>query len=141
MLRSKFGIIKNSNKWKWNRIVNCDFSGLFTLQGFQNRRNDGVWAREGEEIEANLINTQMDKFQKGIMFWGAISSQGLIPSQAPINVTQWLEQQRTASNDKRKRIYLTSQLCAKFLTEKAVPAIKTVFRESKLNPIFHDDQE
>lgn len=30
---------------------------------------------------------------------------------------------------------------AKFLTEKSVPAIKTVFRESKLNPIFHDDQD
>ncbi len=29
----------------------------------------------------------------------------------------------------------------KFLTEKSVPAIKTVFRESKLNPIFHDDQD
>ncbi len=68
VLKSKFGIRKNSNKWKWNRVVNCDFSGLFTLQGFQNRRNDGVWTREGEEIEANLINAQMDKFQKGIMF-------------------------------------------------------------------------
>jgi hypothetical protein len=32
-------------------------------------------------------------------------------------------------------------LYTKFLTEKSVPAIKTVFRESKLNPIFHDDQD
>ncbi|CAF3557640.1 unnamed protein product [Rotaria sp. Silwood1] len=116
-LRSKLGVRKNSNKWRWNRIVNCDFSGLFTFQGFQNKRNDGVWARE------------------------AISSQGLIPSRAPINVTQWLEQQRTPCDDKRKRVYLTSQLYAKFLTEKAAPAIKTVFRKCRLNPIFHDDQD
>ncbi|CAF4580342.1 unnamed protein product [Rotaria sp. Silwood1] len=76
-----------------------------------------------------------------IIFWGAISSQGLIPSRAPINVTQWLEQQRTPCDDKRKRVYLTSQLYAKFLTEKAAPAIKTVFRKCRLNPIFHDDQD
>ena len=140
-LRSKFGIRKNSKKWKWNRVVNSDFSGLFTLQGFQNRRNDGVWAREGEEIEASLINAQTDKFRKGILFWGAISSQGLIPSRAPINVTQWLEQQRTSSSDKRKRVYLTNQLYAKFLTEKAAPAINDVFRQTTLIPIFHDDQD
>ncbi len=30
---------------------------------------------------------------------------------------------------------------SKFLKEKATPAIQTVFRESKLNPIFHDDQD
>ena len=111
-LRSKSGIRKNSNKWRWDRSVNCDFSGLFTFQGFQNRRNDGVWARGGEEIEADLINAQTDKSQKGIILWGAISLQGLIPSRAPINLAQWLEQQRTSFHD--KRVYLTNQLYANF---------------------------
>jgi hypothetical protein len=121
--------------------VNCDFSGLFPLQGFQNKRNDGVWVKEGEEIEADLLNAQTDKFQRGVVFWGAISSQGLIPSNASINLTEWLDQQRPSSNEKRKRIYLTSQLYAKFLKEKATPAIKATFRKFKLNPIFHDDQD
>jgi hypothetical protein len=115
--------------------------GLFPLQGFQNKKNDEVWAEEGEEIKADLINAQVDKFQKGVIFWGAISSRGLIPSRGPINITQWLEQQHISSNDKRKRLYLTNQLYARFLKEKAVPAIKTVFRKSKLSPIFHDDQD
>ncbi|CAF4695335.1 unnamed protein product, partial [Rotaria sp. Silwood2] len=57
-----------------------------------------VWAKEGEEIEADVINALTDKFQKSIIFWGTISSQGLTPSRAPINVTKWLEQQRTSSN-------------------------------------------
>jgi hypothetical protein len=121
--------------------VNCDFSGLFPLQGFQNKRNDGVWVKEGEEIETDLLNAQTDKFRRGVVFWGAISSQGLIPSNAPINVTEWLDQQRPSSNEKRKRIYLTSQLYAKFLKEKVAPAIKATFRKFKLNPIFHDDQD
>ena len=116
-LRRKFGIRKNSNKWKWNLIVNCDFSGLFPLQGFQNKRNDGVWIEKGEEVEGDLLNAQADKFPNGLIFWGAISSQGLIPSNAPINVTEWLKQQRTSAKGKRKRIYLTGELYAKFLKE------------------------
>ncbi|CAF1149894.1 unnamed protein product [Rotaria sordida] len=121
-LRKKFGVKKNCNKWIWNRVVNCDFS-------------------EGEEIEPDLIHAKTDKFQKGIIFWGAISAQDLIPSQAPINVTKWLEQQRTLCNDKRKRKYLTNKLYAKFLQEKAAPAIKAAFRKTKLDPIFQDDQD
>ncbi|CAF3709104.1 unnamed protein product [Rotaria sp. Silwood1] len=141
ILRTKFGITKKSKKWKWNRVVNCDFSGVFPLQGFQNKKNDGVWVEKYEEIEADLLNAETNKFQQGIIFWGAISSQGLIPSNAPINVTEWLKQQRNSSDKKQKRIYLTSQLYAKFLKEKVAPAIKTTFRKSKLNPIFHDDQD
>ena len=140
-LRTKFGFRKNLNKWKWNRVLNCDFSGLFPLQGFQNKRNDGVWVNEGEEVDANLLNTQTDKFQGGIVFWDAMSSQGLIPPNAPINVSEWLNQQRCSSNEKRKRIYLTSQAYAKFWKEKTAPAIKATFRKFKLNPIFHDDQD
>ncbi|CAF4339276.1 unnamed protein product, partial [Rotaria sordida] len=44
--------------------------------------------KEGEEIEADSLNTQTDKFQQGAIFWDAISSQGLIPSNTPINVTE-----------------------------------------------------
>jgi len=70
-----------------------------------------------------------------------MSAQDLILLRAPINVTKWLEQQHASGDDKRKRIYLTNELYAKFLKEKAAPAIKNAFRESKLNPIFHDDQD
>ncbi|CAF1194561.1 unnamed protein product [Rotaria sordida] len=105
------------------------------------KKNDGVWAVEGEEIEPDLIHAKTDKFQKGIVFWGAVSAQGLIPLQAPMNVTKWLEQQRTLCNDKRKRKYLTNKVYAKFLQEKAAPAIKAVFRKTKLDPIFQDDQD
>ncbi|CAF2409311.1 unnamed protein product [Rotaria sp. Silwood2] len=109
--------------------------------GFHNKRNDGVWAEEGEEIEAGLIDVQTDKFQRGVIFWGAISSQGLIPSHGPNNVSDWLEQQRPLNSDRRKRVYLTNQLYEKFLKQKAAPAIKKAFRKPKLDPIFQDDQD
>ena len=77
--KTKSPKLTDINEWKWNRVVNCDFSGLFHLQGFHNKRNDGVWVEESEEIEANLLNAQTDKFQRGVVFWDAILSQGLIP--------------------------------------------------------------
>ena len=67
-LRIKFGVKKNTKKWKWNRVVNTDFSGKFTLQPFQNRRNDGIWAEENEPIPPLLINAPTDKFEKGVIF-------------------------------------------------------------------------
>ncbi|CAF4568840.1 unnamed protein product [Rotaria sp. Silwood2] len=73
-LRKKFGVRKNCNKRKWNRVINCDFSRLFTLQSFHNKKNNAVCAAEGEEFEPDLIHAETDKFQKGILFWGAISA-------------------------------------------------------------------
>ena len=42
------------------------------------------------------------------LFWGAISSQRLIPATAPINLTEWLRQQ--PPNSKGLRMYLTGEL-------------------------------
>lgn len=110
----KFGVDKKVRKWKWNRIVNTDFSGKFTLLPSQNKRNDGIWAEEDEVVPSVLINALTDKFRKGIIFWGGISSYGLIPAHAPINFTDWLHQQPT---EKEKK-YLTGDLYAKFVIEK-----------------------
>ncbi|CAF4324800.1 unnamed protein product [Rotaria magnacalcarata] len=45
-------------------------------------------------------------------------TQTLIPSQAPINLTKWLEQQQMTA-----------------------PIIKAAFRNTNRNPIFQDDQD
>ena len=87
-LRTRFGIRKQAKKWKWDRVVSTDFSGKFTLQPFQNRRNNGIWAEEGEELPLSVIHAPTDKFQKCIIFCGAISSRELIPATAPINFTE-----------------------------------------------------
>ena len=41
-LRLQFGVKRNEKNWKWDRVVNTDFSGKFTLQLFENKRNDGI---------------------------------------------------------------------------------------------------
>ena len=116
--------------------MNTDFSSKFTLLPFHNNRNDGIWTEEGEVVLPILINASTDKFEKGVLFWGGISSHGLITDRAPINFTEWLHQQ----SPQKKRKYLTGDLYAKFVTEEAAPAIKQVFRNTGVIPIFKDDQ-
>ncbi|CAF1287772.1 unnamed protein product [Rotaria sordida] len=139
-LRSKFGVSRNAKNWKWDRVVNTDFSGVFTLQPFQNKRNDGIWAEENEAIPSSLINAPTDKFKKGIIFWGAISSNGLIPVDAPISLTKWLHEKQYHVK-KNKKMYLTGDLYSKFLIEEAAPAIYEVFENSGATPIFQDNQD
>ena len=33
-------------KWQWDKIVNTDFSGVLTVEGFHNRKNDVVYAED-----------------------------------------------------------------------------------------------
>lgn len=136
-LRKKFGAIKNY-KWKWNKVVNTDFSGIFTYQPFQNSKNDVVYAYNADEIPSELREAPREKYPKGIMFWGGISSFGLIPKSGPINFTQWLDDQK--EDGSRRRVYMTGEHYAKFLREKVFPAVKKVVGNLN-NVIWQDDQD
>ncbi|CAF4842742.1 unnamed protein product [Rotaria sp. Silwood1] len=71
--------------------------------------------KDPKVIPSSLINTPTDKFQKGINFWGAVSSRELIP--------------------------FGGNLYAKFLKEEVKSAIKLAFKNTALIPIFQDDQD
>ena len=90
-------------------------------------------------IPSSLINAPTEKFQKGTIFWAAISSQRLIPATAPINLTEWLRQQ--PPNSKGPRMYLTGELYGKFVEEQVAPAVQTAFETTHLQPIYQDDQD
>ncbi|CAF4632243.1 unnamed protein product, partial [Rotaria sp. Silwood2] len=126
--------------WEWDRVVNTDFSGKFTLEAFRNKKNDGIWAGGWEIILPPLLNAPTDKFKKGIVFLGAISSHGFIPVEGPVNLTKWLHQQQQQKKKDRRK-YLRSDLYAKFLQQKAALAIKLKFKNTNLVPIFQDDQD
>ncbi|CAF3310887.1 unnamed protein product [Rotaria sp. Silwood2] len=137
-LIKKFGARKARSKWQWNRIINTDFSGIFTIEGYYNSKNDVVYAENSSEISPNLRNASISKYPVGVMFWGAICTKGLIPQDGPINFTQWLRDQRPKNNS--KRFYMTGELYAKFLDEEAIPAIAEVVEDLD-EFIFQDDQD
>ncbi|CAF1071853.1 unnamed protein product [Rotaria sordida] len=59
-----------------------------------------------------------------LCFGVEFATRGLIPYDGSINFTQWLQDQH--QNDKRKRMYKTGELSARFLREEAIPAINEV---------------
>ncbi|CAF4545610.1 unnamed protein product, partial [Rotaria sp. Silwood2] len=135
-LRRNFGITKRSRNWRWNLIINTDFSGKFTLAAFSNPHNEGIWAKSAEEIPPEILNRPKDKFASGIIFWGGISYDGLIPKNGPFDVTSWLQKQ--VKDKSRKRIYMNSHLYAKFIKEVGFKEIQKVCRTSF---IFQDDAD
>ncbi|CAF1211122.1 unnamed protein product, partial [Didymodactylos carnosus] len=134
----KFGTRKSGQKWQWHKIINTDFSGIFTIEGFWNTKNDVIYAEHSSEIPADLREALVVKFPSGVMLWGAISSKGLMPQSCPINFTQLLRDQLPL--DKRKRIYMAGDLYAKFLREEAIPTINEVVKNLS-EVIFQDDQD
>ncbi|CAF1347321.1 unnamed protein product [Rotaria sordida] len=86
-LRRNFGATKRSTKWMWDKIINTDFSGKFTLESHSNPHNEGIWAIRFEEIPSTSRERPTSKFASGIIFWGGISYEGLIPKNGPIDVT------------------------------------------------------
>ncbi|CAF3028008.1 unnamed protein product [Rotaria sp. Silwood2] len=71
---------KNDPKQQWCKIVNPDFSEIFTIEGFQNSKNDIVYAEDPSEISAQLRETQKVKYPSGVILWDAICTNGLIPN-------------------------------------------------------------
>ncbi|CAF5146525.1 unnamed protein product, partial [Rotaria sp. Silwood1] len=113
-LRRNFGVTKRSSKWIWDKIINMDFSGKFTLESHSNPHNEGIWATRFEEILSTSRERPTRKFASGIVFWGGISYEGLILKNGPIDVILWLKKQPT---DKKKRTYINGHLYAKFIKE------------------------
>ena len=135
----QFSVKRNAKNWKWDKVVNTDFSGKFTLSPFQNKRFDNAWGEDSEAIPLSLIHAPKDKFEKGIISWSAIWSNGSIPAGTPVNFTKWLHQKQFRVKNLKK--YLTGDVYSKLLTEEAAPAINKVLENTDLSPIFQDDQD
>lgn len=139
ILRTQFGY-KKGRTWLWNKLINTDFSGIFTFQPFQNSKNDVIYARSRKEIPPALLAAPKDKYPKGIMFWGAISYYGLIPAEGPINFTEWLKNQRQPGQ--HGRMYMNGERYAKFLREVAIPAVAEVVGDIEGEDVYwQDDQD
>ncbi|CAF3836251.1 unnamed protein product [Rotaria sordida] len=131
---------KGGKLYKWNNILNTDFSGTFTLTPHYNQHNEGVYAKSSDDILYNLKVKPKEKFQKSVMLWGGISYQGLFPKESPIFLDEWLESIRSKGDDHHKKMYFTGERYAKFI--RTIVAEKAAEEFSDLrNVIFQDDQD
>ena len=139
-LRKNYGTKKGGKSYKWNYVLNTDFSGAFPLSPKNNHRNEGIYAEWSIDIPYELRTIQKQKFQKSVMLWGGISYNGLFPKESPIFVDEWLQLNRSQGGDRRKKIYFTGDKYAKFIqTIVADEAAKEL--GDLRNVIFQDDQD
>ncbi len=72
ILRKNFGATKRSKAWRWDKVVNTDFSGKFILDSSSNPHNDGVWATAAEEIPPAIYHRTKGNLQV-VLFFGVAS--------------------------------------------------------------------
>ncbi|CAF1078752.1 unnamed protein product [Rotaria sordida] len=131
---------KGGKLYKWNNILNTDFSGTFTLTPHYNQHNESIYAKSSDDIPYNLKVKSKEKFQKSVMLWDGISYQGLFPKESPIFLDEWLESIRSKGDDHHKKMYFTGERYAKFI--RTIVAEKAAEEFSDLrNVIFQDDQD
>ena len=75
----------------WMYLVNSDFSAFIRTHGTVNTKNDIIWSTSRDDAGDLLEHTQ-EKFSIGEMIFGAVTVKGLIPAQAPVFVSDLLEQ-------------------------------------------------
>ncbi|CAF1430396.1 unnamed protein product [Rotaria sordida] len=76
---------------KWQRLVNTDFSKSFRLTPQLNFKNDIIWCTSRQDADKHGGYYGRENFSPGVMLWGGISWNGLIPREAPVFIDEFLE--------------------------------------------------
>jgi len=123
-----------SKKFQWDFVINSDYSGKIGVTVVYNMKNNIVYGTSRESIPRALLEAPVDKFTKGFIMWGAISSRGLIPKDGPIFIDEFLDGYQwkpKASRTMNSRRYID------LLREQILPSIEEVYPD--YDYIFQDD--
>lgn len=115
LLRKNFGVTKRSKAWRWNRMVNNNFSERFVLDSSSNPHNDSVWVTAVAKISPAIYYRSRRKFAAslGFLLWYLI--RGIDPKRWTIwchSVANKPDQRKT-----KVKIFIDSHLYAKFTKE------------------------
>ena len=115
---------------QWARVVNTDFSAKIKLNPTHNTKNDIVWSTSREEA-GDLLECKEEKFSLGVMIWGGISFQGLVPPQAPLFVDEMCKKYDSTSKTVKANTY------AQMIKNEVRNGVDRVFPNG--DAIFQDD--
>lgn len=79
------------NGSRLTRLVNTDFSKHFRLTPTPNTKNQVIWSQTRVEADEAGGVVGIEKFSPGTMLFGGVSWRGLIPTNAPIFVDDFLQ--------------------------------------------------
>ncbi|CAF4081359.1 unnamed protein product [Rotaria sp. Silwood2] len=97
-------------------------------------KNNVVYGTSRDTIPCALLELPVEKFTKGFIMWGAISSRGLIPKDGSIFIDEFLDEYSWNRNKKRT---LNSQRYIDLLQERIIPSIEQIYPNNDY--IYQDD--
>ena len=140
-LRKKYGVKPKSKNYGWDKVINTDFSAPVRCRRKLNPQNDGVWVDKDMDMKGEAIkiaaNKGYEKYSKGLMLFGGITSEGLLPRNKPIFFTEWLHK-KCAEIGKEKKT-LDNKIYASFIKDKFVPTLERDLEHILSDYIWQDD--
>ena len=140
-LRKKYGVSPAAKHYKWDRIINTDFSAPFRCRRKLNKQNDGLWVDEDVDMTAPdvkiAVNKGFEKYSKGFMLFGGICSEGLLPRDGPVIFTEYLNR-KCAEIGKEKKT-MDNKIYASFIKDKFAPILRHDLNDDLDEYIWQDD--
>ena len=142
-LRTKYGVLSTSKNYKWDRIINTDFSAPFRSRRKINPQNDGIWIDKNadmyiKEVKIN-VNEGFGNCNAGLLLVGGICAEGLLPRSGPVFFTEWLNRKCTEIGKNRKT--LDNKLYAMFIKQEFVLTFEDDLEEACEEYIQQDDRD
>ena len=134
-LLREFGCDPHAENSKWQILINSDFSGKISIKPVYNSKNAIVWAASTSDIPDSVRFVGIEKFNSGVILFGAVSWRGLIPKMKPFYLDEYFAK---LDWPKGKKKSLTAVLYQKLLKEYMIPEIKKVYGN---NFIWQDDDD
>ncbi|CAF1544239.1 unnamed protein product [Didymodactylos carnosus] len=119
---------------KWQRLVNTYFSKPFRLTPELTSKNDIIWSTSRQDADKHGGYHGREKFSPGIMLWGGISWNGLIPPEAPVFIDKFLDGYQWP---KRAKKTINGARYADLISTIGYPSLMKKYRNRV--PIFQDD--
>lgn len=138
---NRYGVSPKNRKFIWHKVICTDFSAYMRIFMQHNRKNSIIYAKSRREIdESGLGVARVSKYSPGVMLWGAICSEGLLPKKKPIFFNDYL---KTYCERVKKEKKTMDSLCYQsFLSEIVFPMLKKELGQDVFeNYIWQDDPD
>ena len=133
LLLKKYAIDYRYQRYQWDRMVITDFSGKIGVRQKNNSKNNIVYVIDRQSIPSELLYAPEERFERGFMLWGGLTSKGLIPA-APLFLDEFLDEYEWRKGETKT---MNGSRYIDLLRNVAIPAIEPLFPNDDY--IFQDD--